>query len=208
MGTVWLKLKSCLAFTRLCFKHPVLPNLYISLYHLNPTSPGVLSTVLPNSWTWDQKHQSWRTVPHGFKYLRLSRGQKIEFKPNPSLEPLTDLWRSPTGWVWAVGSKNLIPESHLVLVTELSWPYDSQIDSSSTSTVSTQKSQIQKYMGGTGWRKVPAIFNQKFQQPFPRYDEFPDLKCSEAIQNLYVGNIMALMISCWLRKLEDSMTKT
>lgn len=73
-----------------------------------------------------------------------------------------DIWRSPIGWVWAVGSKNLIPKSQLVLVTELSWPYDSQIDSSSTSTVSTQKSQIQKWVGQGGekyWLFLIKSFN-------------------------------------------------
>lgn len=105
MGTICLKLKSCLPLTRLCFKLLVLPNLYVSLDHFNPTSPGVFSIALPNSWTWDQKHQSWRSVLASeelstsrvrdtsmlwcFKCLRVSRRQKTEFKPNPSLESLT-----------------------------------------------------------------------------------------------------------------------
>lgn len=47
MRTICLKFKSCLAFTRLGFKHPVLPNLCVSIHHLDATSPREIFIALP-----------------------------------------------------------------------------------------------------------------------------------------------------------------
>lgn len=172
MRTICLKFKSCLAFSRLGFKHPVLPNLCISIHHLDTTSPWEISIALPKQLDLGTKPSVLEHSPGNFcfvvkclstsrvrdilqlcsfKYLRLSRCQKIELKPNPFLRLfLLSSPRELHRLSWNCGFQRSDGASICLCNLAVAALPQCKIYSSSTSTVLRQKSQVQEYMGQAG----------------------------------------------------------
>lgn len=178
MRTICLKFKSCLAFTRLGFKHPVLPNLCVSIHHLDATSPWEISIALSElldlgtkisvlelspgkvcvlSSVWAQEEYE---IPQSCVVSSISGWVGVrKLNSNQTLfSNFSDFYLqgSPIGWVWAVDSKNLmVPQ--LALVIWLSWLYhSSNLQQSHLNCVETEISNSSVH--GTIWKQGWSIY--------------------------------------------------
>lgn len=138
MRTICLKFKSCLAFTRLGFKHPVWPNLCVSIHHLDATSPWEISTALSEQLDLGTKVSALELSPVKFCVLSSVWAQEEYKIPQSCVVSSISGWvgvrklnsnqilfsdfsdfylqGSPIGWVWTVDSKNLmVPQLALVI---------------------------------------------------------------------------------------------
>jgi len=144
MRNICLKFKSCLAFTRLGFKHPVLPNLCVSIHHLHAAFPWEISIALPKQLDLGTKTSVLELSPGNFNVLSSVWAQAEYEIPLSCVVSSISGWvgvrklswnqtlfsdfsefyleGSPIGWVWATDSKNLMVP-HLALVIWLSWLY-------------------------------------------------------------------------------------
>lgn len=183
MRTICLKFKSCLAFTRLGFKHPVLPNLCISIHHLDATSPWEISIALAEQLDLGTKISALELSPGKLCVLSSVWAQEADEIPQSCLVSSTSGWvgvrklnsnqtlfsnfsdfylqGSPIGWVRAVDSKNLmVPQ--LALVIWLSWVYhSSNLQHSHLNCVETEIPNSGVH--GTVWKQVLNINFLKIQ---------------------------------------------
>lgn len=183
MRTICLKFKSCLAFTRLGFKHPVLPNLCISIHHLDATSPWEISIALAEQLDLGTKISALELSPGKFCVLSSVWAQEAYEIPQSCVVSSISGWvgvrklnsnqtlfsnfsdfylqGSPIGWVRAVDSKNLmVPQ--LALVIWLSWLYhSSNLQHSHLNCVETEIPNSGVH--GTVWKQVLNINFLKIQ---------------------------------------------
>lgn len=177
MRTICLKFKSCLAFTRLGFKHPVLPNLCFSIHHLDATSPWEISKALPKQLDLGTETSVLELSPGNFCVLSSVWAQAEceiplscvvssisgsvgvrKWSSNQTLfSDFTDFYLqgNPIGWVWAVESKKLMMPQ-LTLVIWLSWLYHSvDLQYSHLNCVETETANSGVH--GMGWTQELAV---------------------------------------------------